>query len=242
MSLTASDADSLRGALEGAIDGAVIHLAAGNYTGPFEISRSVTLVGAKDAASVFTGTGAGTMVRITGRGIVVALSKISFEGGGPAKDGGALSVPNGARLVVTDCTFRRCTAPGLGGGAIAIRVGELIALRCRFMYCEGRSGGAVLIAGRALGRAADCQFTDCVATHRGHAVAVRGDGELMLKNPDFSAFSPFSGPHLDVEVSPRAPASEMVGATSSNGTVWTVQGARTDGSDLHVNGKPWTAS
>ena len=177
---------TLQAALDAAAEGAELRLAAGLYTGPFVLERSVRLVAAAGADVILAGAGRGSLLVVQGRQIQVALFGLTLSGGGDTNAGGGVSVPNGARLVLDGCTIRDCTANGYGGGALFLRRGEAHLHRCRFERCSGRSGGAVLLSNDATLRAVDCTFVACEAVHAGAAVAVRDRAVAALIGCDLS--------------------------------------------------------
>ena len=164
-------------------DDGVLHLAAGTYDGPFLISRSIRVVA--DGHVVLRGAGEGSILRVGGRGLQITLVGLRFEGGGPARAGGAVTMPNGGRLVVQSCEFVNCAAAAIGGGAIAARRAEVVAIGCRFADCSAPAGGAVHIEGGEA-KLTSCTFATCSASYAGAAVAARSHGAVVLDRCDLS--------------------------------------------------------
>ncbi|MCO4763875.1 MAG: hypothetical protein KC502_20345 [Myxococcales bacterium] len=187
---TDANTDPLQQAIDAAPSGATLRLGAGAYTGPFVLDRSIRLVAEAGGQVTLSGAGRGSLLVVQGRGIEVALFGLVLSGGGDCNAGGAVSVPNGARVVLDGCTLRDCAASSYGGGGLFIRRGEASLRGCRFVSCSGRSGGGILVSNDATVRAADCTFVDCTAGHAGAVAAVRDRAELHLLGCDWSGCTP----------------------------------------------------
>ena len=177
--------DALRSALVAAPPGATLRLGAGEYVGPFVVLQDVTLVAADPAAPpVLRGVGEGALLPIDGKGLRVTLRGVVLQDGGDTNAGGLVRVANGALLLLEECTLRAGRATGYGGGALYLRRGEATLRRCRIEGCEGRNGGALLVANDAELLAEDCVFVGNHAHHGGAAVCVRDRAGVRLLRCD----------------------------------------------------------
>ena len=111
--VTAAAEASAPGAIERAVNSAVggdtINIAAGTYAGPVDITQALTFAGAGAATTI---SDAGPVVSIAG-GVTTTISGLTITGGTAAAGGG---IDNAGMLTLSADTVSGNTATGNGGG------------------------------------------------------------------------------------------------------------------------------
>lgn len=153
----------LAAAVRDAKPGDTVKVPAGRYTVNLELTRPITLLAMGQA--VLDGVHSGSVVRITGDGLV-RLSGFTIVGGNAPEAGGAICLIDGA-LELSACTLRFNKAPMYGGGGLYVRDGKAKISRCRFEANTGRQGGAILVDGAAEVRLEDSTVIQNAAVEGG---------------------------------------------------------------------------
>lgn len=122
-----------------------VKVPAGRYTVNLDLNKPLTLIAMGQV--VLDGVHSGTVLRVSGEGLV-RLSGFMIVGGNAPEAGGGVAVIDG-NLELTDCTLRFNKAPLYGGGGLYLRDSKVTAQRCRFEANTGRQGGAILVDGTA---------------------------------------------------------------------------------------------
>ncbi len=142
---------TLQDALFSAADGATVYLAGGDYTGPFTLTRSITLTGGYGPGWTLTnsvsptmlrGDGAGSVVRIVGEASfytpTVILDRIMLTGGDAPAGGGVY-------IQAADVTLRRVIVADnhaqTWGGGVAVQAGALRLDAARLLRNTANVGG-----------------------------------------------------------------------------------------------------
>lgn len=173
---------SIQDAIDAAVDGDMIQLAAGVYFERIDLSgKAVTLAGDPAGGSVLDGDGAGPVVTISnGEGRGTLLTNLEIRNGA-AVLGGGLEVLN-ASPTIKNCSIHDCSATGAGGGA-AFGGGRPLLAGCTFWKNNAELGGAIAVT------SADVELELCVfqlnrATDGGGAIYV-ADASLWARQSRF---------------------------------------------------------
>ncbi len=124
-----------------AAPGSVVRIPAGRHLGRLVVDKSLTLLGARGAASVLDAEGRGSVVTVQGD-VAVKLVDLTLEGGSAQRGGGIVFV--GRVLEVTDCLIQRNEASAYGGGGIYAAGQSLTLDRVRILDNDGKQGGGLL--------------------------------------------------------------------------------------------------
>ena len=146
---------SIQDAIDAAVDGDMIQLAAGVYFERIDLSgKAVTLQGDPAGGSVLDGDGAGPVVTISnGEGRGTLLTNLEIRNGS-AMFGGGLEVLN-ASPIIKNCTIHDCSAASAGGGAV-FGGGRPLLTGCTFWKNSADLGGAIAVT------SADVELDLCV--------------------------------------------------------------------------------
>lgn len=137
-------------ALLAAVDGDRILVAAGQFPGPYAVTKDVTIVGAGDAigGTAFTGTTSGTILRVEA-GKTVTIDGVRLSGG-RASDMTPGAIDNWGTLTLRNSTITNGTGSGWGACAIYHRDGSgtLMLDRCTLTNNYVNSGYGSLLRTR----------------------------------------------------------------------------------------------
>lgn len=112
---------TIQGAINCALGGDTIDIAAGTYNETLSIDKAVTLIGDDDGTTLIDAQGAGSVVEITNP-VEVTLVRLTLTGG-EAPNGGAINTYGGS-VIIADSDITGNTAT-VGGGAISTYEGDI---------------------------------------------------------------------------------------------------------------------
>lgn len=165
----------LKQAIAAAPEGSVLEVPAGTWAGGLLLTKGLTLRGHEEAN--FDGLGRGPIITVNAPGAEVTLIGFTFTNATALAGAGVLF--HEGRLVLKDCRFERCFAPGHGGGAVYARGESLVVERCRFERNTGRQGGALLLDQLINATVRDSVFLENTAV-RGGALRLKEGAQLVL--------------------------------------------------------------
>lgn len=203
--MTASDihiapgATALAEALERAPAGARICLAAGEYVGGLQLTRSVTLVGEGADKTVIKAAANQSVLRVDDDGLAIRLEGLTLRGG-KAEAGGGLRASGRGKIQIADCRFTDNVAGMIGGGGIYASAGLLSLERCAFDHNSGRQGGALFLDAVVHADLSRCSF-EANESEAGASLRVTEGVEVSIKISTFRAH--------------RGPSALMVSGTRS---------------------------
>ncbi len=134
---------SIQGAIDAAVSGDTIAIAAGEYTDPFDLSgKSLTLIGAGTEITVIDGRGEHDQLIWADDGEALRLESMTLSN--TYHQG---LVVAGGSLEAEDVLFYDMGSPDLFGGAISATDAAVTITRCRFVENIGYDGGAIMVTG-----------------------------------------------------------------------------------------------
>ena len=194
-----TDDASLDDALEAALAGDTLNLAAGTYDNPWELDTDLIIQGVGFPVVLIDSVGSGTTVRIInnaqvelrdltidGLGLIrslrvdggsgAILRSVVLQNGNTINSGGNLSISAGGTLDCGDCTLVSGTATGNGGNAYIW--GEASFRDSRLSLGVADDGAGLGVSG--VTTLIDTVLIDNIALSDGGGISVSGSGELSL--------------------------------------------------------------
>lgn len=196
---------ALREAIDRAAPGDVLCVAPGVYAGPFVVERAVTIEGtAGREETVLEGAGEGTLVFVEAREGRIVLQGLTLRGGGDAKSGGGIALPNGGDLVLRDVVVRGSVSSKLGGGGLSARRGTVLVEGSLFEGNRGRRGGAAFLQGRVRATFRRCTFVGNAGEDGGGAIGTSDEAEVLVEESVFERNEAPRGASVLAAPGPRA--------------------------------------
>ncbi|MFO0727920.1 MAG: hypothetical protein U1E65_29340 [Myxococcota bacterium] len=158
--------------------GAIIHLGEGTIRGCLIIDKPITLRGAGADRTVIDGWGKGPVIAVDAEAGEVRLEELALSGG-RATAGAAVSIHNGATVIIVGCLLEKCSAKSGRGGAVAIDRGVVVIQESTLLDNRAQLGGALWVGEQARAEVRSSILAQNIAI-RGGAVAVSGEAELDL--------------------------------------------------------------
>ena len=119
--IVVSPGESIQAAINGAIDGDTILIAAGTYTESLTLSKPVSLTGVSSGTTIVHAVPGQRVLTVTGSAISnsVIVAGLTFAGGDATEDGGGVLITGDAQPLIQDVTLRDNQVGDYGGGIYA---------------------------------------------------------------------------------------------------------------------------